>query len=37
MADDSAVATKPIGRPTLLTPELQEKICGYIAKGNYQA
>lgn len=23
------------GRPTKLTPELQEKICGYIAAGNY--
>jgi len=24
-----------IGRPTKLTPELQEKICKYIAEGNY--
>ena len=26
---------KKIGRPTKLTPDLQEKICGYISKGNY--
>lgn len=26
---------KKIGRPTKLTQELQEKICDYIAKGNY--
>jgi len=24
-----------IGRPTKLTPELQDKICSYIAAGNY--
>ena len=27
--------TKKIGRPTKLTPQLQEKICSYIAQGNY--
>jgi len=26
---------KRIGRPTKLTPELQERICKYIADGNY--
>lgn len=26
---------KKIGRPTKLTPELQEKICKYVANGNY--
>ena len=26
---------KKIGRPTKLTPALQEKICAYIAAGNY--
>ena len=27
--------TKTLGRPTDLTPELQEKICSIIADGNY--
>lgn len=29
------MTTKKIGRPTKLTLELQEKICGLIAQGNY--
>ena len=35
MAEDTTAATKHIGRPTLLTPALQETICKYIAKGSY--
>lgn len=29
------MSNKKIGRPTKLTPELQEKICGFIRQGNY--
>ncbi len=37
MATALVVTTPPrkTGRPTKLTPELQEKICRYIAAGNY--
>lgn len=35
MAEANQVANKPIGRPTLLTPELKSKLVLYISQGNY--